>query len=196
MKLILTFIALSMAFDLSSQDQSDLPFAEIPEYPQSYSAGTVSARLIDGLGFRYYWATEGLRETDLMHKPSDQARSMEETLDHLYGLSLTIANAPQQLVNQRPADWPEMSFEEKRARTLENFHKARTLLISADNQDIEASQIIFKRGENQYDFPFWNLINGPIADAIWHTGQVVLMRRTAGNPINSKVNVFMGKLND
>ena len=196
MKLILTFIALSMAFDLSSQDQSDLPFAEIPEYPSTYSAGTVSARLVDGLGFRYYWATEGLREADLKHKPSDQARSMEETLDHLYGLSLTIANASQQLVNQRPDDRPVMSFEEKRARTLENFHIARTRLISANDQDIEASQIIFKRGENQSEFPFWNLINGPIADAIWHTGQVVLMRRTAGNPINSKVNVFMGKLND
>lgn len=196
MKLILTFIALSMAFNLSSQDQSDLPFAEIPEYPKSYSAGTVSARLIDGLGFRYYWATEGLRETDLLHKPSDQARSLEETLDHLYGLSLTIANTSQQLVNQRPANSLEMSFEEKRASTLENFHIARTRLISADNQDIEASPIIFKRGENQSEFPFWNLINGPIADALWHTGQVVLMRRTAGNPINSKVNVFMGKLND
>ena len=42
-------------------------------------------------------------------------------------------------------------------------------------------------------FPFWNMINGPISDAIWHSGQVVANRRASGNPINPKVNVFIGK---
>lgn len=42
--------------------------------------------------------------------------------------------------------------------------------------------------------PFYNLINGPIADAIWHTGQLASFRRSSGNPINSKVNHFTGKV--
>ena len=52
---------------------------------------------------------------------------------------------------------------------------------------------------SKYDnarFPFWNIINGPISDALWHCGQVVLLRRSSGNPFNSKVSVFSGKLRD
>ncbi len=197
MKLISTLILiLGMNIDLHTQDQPHLPYAEIPTAPSSYTAGTVAARMIDGLGFRYYWATHGLRESDLSYKPSDQARTLEETLDHIYGLSTTIVNSPQKQVNQRPANWPEMSFEEKRAETLKNLRQASTILGSAGDQQVQSFKLVFKRGDSQTEFPFWNLINGPIADALWHTGQVVLMRRAAGNPINGKVNVFMGKLND
>ena len=52
---------------------------------------------------------------------------------------------------------------------------------------------------SQFDndrFPFWNIINGPISDALWHCGQVVMLRRASGNPFNSKVNVFSGKLRE
>ena len=44
--------------------------------------------------------------------------------------------------------------------------------------------------------PFWNIINGPISDALWHCGQVVMLRRSSGNPFNSKVNLFSGKLKE
>jgi hypothetical protein len=43
-------------------------------------------------------------------------------------------------------------------------------------------------------FPFWNAINGPLSDAIWHTGQIASNRRASGNPFNSKAQVFLGKL--
>ena len=79
---------------------------------------------------------------------------------------------------------------------MENFKRASELLKPSTDQDMESYKGIFKRGENQFEYPFWNMINGPISDALWHTGQVVLMRRAAGNPINPKVNVFTGKLND
>ena len=35
---------------------------------------------------------------------------------------------------------------------------------------------------------------GPIADALWHVGQVVTFRRSSGNPFNSKASVFTGKV--
>ena len=54
-------------------------------------------------------------------------------------------------------------------------------------------QVIFQRGNELYPYPVWNLLNGPLADAIYHTGQVVSFRRTSGNPLQKGVNVFIGK---
>ena len=34
-----------------------LPFSSIPDAPASYSATTVMSRMMDGLGYRYYWAS-------------------------------------------------------------------------------------------------------------------------------------------
>ena len=79
-------------------------------------------------------------------------------------------------------------------KTLLNFKTAADALRS--EKDLTDFKLIFKSDKGSREFPFWNNINGPIADAIWHTGQVVLMRRASGNPFNSKVSVFNGKLRD
>ena len=78
--------------------------------------------------------------------------------------------------------------------TLENLKTASTLFASTEN--LSEHSVIFKRANGESEFPFWNNINGPIEDAVWHAGQVVVLRRSAGNPINPKVNVFLGKLNE
>ncbi len=196
MRILLSIIVLITATEMNIQGQNSLPYYEIPTHPDTYSAGNVMGRLVDGLGFRYYWATEGLRDEDLLYKPSAEGRALEETLDHVYGLSLTMVNAPQSIVNERPVDWSEMTFKEKRAQTLMNFQKASELMKAGDPDEMESYRVLFKRGENLSEFPFWNLINGPVSDALWHTGQLVLMRRAAGNPINPKVSVFTGKLRE
>ena len=56
----------------------DLPYYQIPDAPEKFTAGNVAARVIDGLGFRYYWATEGLRDVDLTYKPNDSAQNYLE----------------------------------------------------------------------------------------------------------------------
>jgi hypothetical protein len=56
--------------------------------------------------------------------------------------------------------------------------------------------MVFVRGENTTEYPFWNQINGPISDALWHVGQVITHRRTSGNPFNSKVSVLQGRVRD
>ncbi len=184
-----------MSSPLLSQDYA-LPFQEIPNEPEDYTAGNVMGRLIDGLGFRYYWATDSLSATDLEYRPTPESRSIGETVDHLYGLSLTIVNAPQSLANERPMDWSQLSFEQIRRATLLNFQKASHLLKAGAASDMENYRVIFQRGDNVSEFPFWNMINGPIADALYHTGQVVTLRRSAGNPINPNISVFTGKLRD
>ena len=177
----------------TDSDTSPLPYEEIPAYPDEYSAGNIIGRMIDGLGYRYYWATKDLRSEDLKYKPSEDGRSMEETITHLYGLSLTIVNAPQSIPNIRPADWSNLTFEEKRALTLKNFQKASELTKASRQEDIDNFKTIFQSGDRKSEFPFWNMLNGPIADAIYHTGQVVLMRRASGNPMHPGVSVLIGK---
>lgn len=197
MKNVFTILLLICSLSMNTQESTSekLPYHQIPDYPESYIAGAVAARMIDGLGFRYYWATEGLRPEDLNYKPSESGRACVETIDHLYGLSNVIVNATTQTVNDRAnAVKEELTFDEKRKKTLLNLQKAADILRS--QEDLSDYKLIFKSKYGTSDYPFWNNINGPIADAIWHTGQVVLMRRASGNPFNSKVSVFNGKLRD
>ena len=180
-------ITLLLAFMTSigmAQDKEILPYYEIPEHADSYTAGSVASRMLDGLGFRYYWATEGLRVEDLEYKPSESGRTSAETIDHLLGLSNFILNS---ISTEKSSDSTEvLTFIEKRKQTLLNIKKASEILRTID----DVSQFDNDR------FPFWNIINGPISDALWHCGQVVMLRRASGNPFNSKVNVFSGKLRE
>ena len=171
-----------------------MPYYEIPEASEKYTPGTVAARMIDGLGFRYYWATEGLRAEDLAFRPNDDARTSEETLDHIFGLSNVIVNACLKQPNDRTKENPELDYEEKRKQTLINFKTAADIL--RESTDLSEYNIVFKSEQGVREFPFWNNINGPIEDAVWHCGQIVLLRRSSGNPFNSKVSVFNGKLRD
>lgn len=195
--LILSIVlVIMMAQQTSTTEMTDtaaLPYRSIPEAPSDYSNVNVVARMIDGLGYRYYWATEGLRPEDLTYRPSPDARTAAETLNHLYGLSSTILMAPKQEPNIRPLALEDLSFEELRRKTLENFAAASSLLKSSKPKQLKNFKIIFKRGKSQSEFPFWNMLNGPIADAIYHTGQIVSFRRASGNPMDAGVNVFMGK---
>ena len=172
-----------------------LPYYEIPEYPESFTAETVVARMIDGLGFRYYWATEGLRAEDLAYRPGENTRTSEETIDHILGLTNMILNSVKQQPNGAGGTEPPATFEAKRRRTLENLETASNILKNGGGT-LADYPIVFERGGQRSEMPFWNQINGPIADALWHVGQVVSFRRASGNPFNSKVNVFQGRLRE
>ena len=183
---------------INAQDMkaSQLPYYQIPDYPETYTAGSVAARMVDGLGFRYYWATEGLRDLDLQYKPSEEGRTCAQTIDHIYGLSNVILNATKKRINDFTIKSPTLSYEEKRQKTLENLKQASEILKAAGADEMKNFLIIFKGNSGTSEHPFWNNINGPIADAIWHCGQVVLLRRASGNPFNSKASVFSGKLRE
>jgi hypothetical protein len=88
----------------------------------------------------------------------------------------------------------ELDYETLRKNTLLNI-KRSSEVISKTN-DLSKLKIIFNRTSGKSEYPLWNLINGPIEDAIWHSGQVVAFRRASGNPINSKISVFTGKVKD
>ncbi|WOD43853.1 hypothetical protein [Hwangdonia lutea] len=184
MKKFTLILALILTTAVMAQSEEKLPYYEIPEYPETYTAGTVAARMVDGLGFRYFWATEGLRQEDLNYKPSESGRTSAETIDHLLGLSNFLLNAL--IDKKRDENQKEFTFQQKRKQTLLNIKEASEILRTTDD---------LSKFDNDR-FPFWNLINGPIADALWHCGQVVMLRRASGNPFNSKVSVFSGKLRE
>lgn len=168
--------------------KANLPYYQIPEPSPEFTAGTSASRMVDGLGFRYYWATEGLSELDLSFKPNAEARTAEETIDHIYHLSIRILNATLIKVNG-PAEL-SMTFTEKRKKTLENLLQASTILRKS--KDVSQYKILFPNRE----LSFWCVINGPIADAIWHVGQLVSFRRCSGNPLPKGVNVLTGTKQD
>jgi len=168
------------------QTKEQLPYYEIPEYSEEFTAGTISARMVDALGFRFYWATNNLTEQDLKFRATEEGRTAEETIKHIYDLSKIIVNSTLKKPNNRMNE--ELSYSEMRSKTLVNLKTAADIL--RESEDISQFNIIF--GDQK--IPFWNQVNGPISDAIWHCGQIAIYRRTTGNPINSKVNHFTGKV--
>ena len=194
--LLLFFIFSLLTLNNLHSQTMQLPYSQIPDHPERYTSGNIVSRMVDGLGFRYYWATEGLTEGNLKYRPTEESRNMIETLQHIYGMSEMILNAPDSKPNVRPKDFSVYSFEELRKMTLENLDAASAKYRKMESSQFNDSKVIFQRGEKQSDFPFWNLLNGMLSDCIYHAGQITLLRRMNGNPINPKVNVFLGKLNE
>lgn len=192
---ILCFVCF-ISFGALAQNQPTLPYYEIPANPEKYSAGTVAARVLDGLGFRFYWATEGLRPEDLRYKPTNDARTTEETIRHIYSLATTILNTTKKTVTVSGALQTDLPFDLIRQKTLETIKEAADILRKAKESDVAEMKVMFKSDTGTREFPFWNILNGPIDDALWHVGQVVTFRRSSGNPYNNKASVFTGKVQD
>jgi len=189
-KYLILLVILVPAGCIAQEKTSDLPYREIQNYDQPYTATTVAARMIDGLGFRFYWATEGLRPEDLKFQPNDEARTSSQTIDHIYELSVIINNSVLGLNNGLKEG---LTFEEKRADILHMLKEASDRLLNSKPEDLTNCKIRFGNG---VEFPFWNLLNGPIEDAVWHCGQIVSFRRSSGNPFNSKVSVLQGTVRE
>ncbi len=171
-----------------------LPYAEIPAAPEAFTAESVVARTIDGLGFRFYWASEGLRVKDLTHRPSPAARTAKETVDHILELSRMILNAVKGDSNRASGEEASaLAFEAERKQILDNLNEA-SVRLKLGNVKLQELNIAFESGQNKKTLSFWHVLNGPIADALWHTGQLVSFRRTSGNPFNKRVNVLTGKV--
>lgn len=201
MKRYFSSFVIGIVFSIASAQSQDItmqitPYASIESYPEEFTAATVLARTIDGLGYRYYWGTEGLTDEDLIFRPSEDASNVIETLEHIQGLTEAILNCVSGKPNIRPQEKIELSYEDMRHESLMNLKRASDLLKANPDMDMSTKKVIFKRGDSESVFEFWHLLNGHLSDAIYHTGQIVSFRRTNENPVNPKMNVFMGKNRD
>jgi hypothetical protein len=140
--------------------------------------------MVEGLAFRYRWATENLSEENIKFKPHPTSMSIEEVNAHIFDL----------------VDSTNRVFggEKQNKDSLNSFHKLRikSLNILADlserlkeMSDEDLSEI---EKNTSRKLPFWYWINGPLADALTHVGQITSWRRIAGNPQLKGINVFIG----
>jgi hypothetical protein len=176
-------------------DDEGLPYYEMPAIANKYDAPATVARMIDGLGFRFYWATNQLSYIDLQYRPNSAARSSEETIDHIMNLVWVIRNAVYNKPNiDAMSPTLQLSFYEKRKMILNGLKETSDRLKSG-KVNLDKLQILFVDANgHKVSYPFWYVINGPLSDALWHVGQIVSFRRSSGNPFNGEVNVLEGRL--
>lgn len=166
---------------------TDLPYYDIPKTPTEISTTNTLARLIDGLGFRYRWATEGLTQNEYVFKPVESSMNMTELITHIFELvkvTNRILNGGLNTIHETE------SISQTRENTLFLIDKLSThlkLMTDDEFKDLE-----LKNESTEKQFPFWFLLNGPLADALTHVGQITSWRRIAGNPQPEGVNVFLG----
>lgn len=164
---------------------SELPYRSIPDPPGEVTAASVLVRLVDGLGFRYRWGTKGLREEDCGYRPSPDSMTVGELLGHVHGL---VSWVLQSLGGEARPPPESPSLQEIRGLTLEKIVGIRSVLVEMPPGGLASRRVRTRSG----DYPFWNMINGPLSDALTHVGQVVSWRRLNGNPIPPH-NVFLGR---
>ena len=149
-------------------------FSSLPDPPDSLSPGKVVARLIDGLGFRFHWATEGLRPEDHDFSPTPESMTIRQIVTHILRMMQWIDAA---LGGEAGGDPPE-DFTALRAVTLERLQVLSGRFSGLGADDLEA----FRIGRPHGEYPIWNVISGPLADALTHVGQINTCRRISGNP--------------
>ncbi len=145
-------------------------FKSYPEAPEEVSASNAIARMLDGLGYRLYWALHGLRLEDCDYKPCEGAKSIHEIIWHILGLVNWIYMHIYGHQMKRPKDIIEQGHE-----TLRVIEELRRSFIEMQDKDLPNYKLEQR--------PFWSFINMPISDALHHVGQVAILRRAAGNPV-------------
>ena len=183
----------TMAQDQNNESES---YFSIGNYPEEFNACSVLKRLVDGLGYRYYWATDSLGMDDLNYRSSPDSRTSFETLQHIEGLSYGIncffsGKAVERRPKTEDPDWASL-----RQQTLDNIRSASDQLAGMNEEQLFELKVRFKRNDSESEFAFWHIINGQISDALWHVGQIVSNRRASGNPLDPRVSVFMGKIRE
>ena len=164
----------------------ETPYATLPDPPGRAGCGAILSRLVDGIGFRYRWATEGLADVDLPFTPAAGCMSLNELLRHIHALLRWIGKE-----TGIPADHAAMDAAEGiaiRSNTLLLCREISGRFARATDREVSQLTVRTSHGES---FPFWYLVNGPLADALTHIGQVNSWRRIAGTPA-PPADVFRG----
>lgn len=127
------------------------------------------------LAYRGSKAVRGAPPSFASFRASPASRTPAEILAHIGDLldwGLSIARGEQRWQNSTPLPW-----EQEVAR----FHAA---LAAFDG---------YLAGETPLGAPAEKLFQGPVADALWHAGQIALLRRMAAAPIRGE-NYFVADI--
>ncbi len=162
----------------------ELPFEDISQTPLDLTVTNTLLRMVEGLAFRYRWATENLREENIKFRPHPTSMSIEEVNIHIFDL----VDSTYRVFGGEKQDKESLnSFQKIREANLFLLQKLVTLL-----KEMNDSELLEMEKNTSRKLPFWYWINGPLADALTHVGQITSWRRIAGNPQLKGVNVFIG----
>ena len=150
----------------------------LPNPPESLSEGSILARLVDGIGFRYRVATESFTQKEIEFCPIEGSMNMMQLLDHIYNLVAWTGTAFKLDFSKKKT---LVSFQDYRLETLALCQKLSQHLKKMTNAELGAVSVYLKRTDTHYSF--WYLINGPFADILTHVGQFNSWRRISGNPV-------------
>ena len=145
-------------------------FRSVDHYPDRNDACGIVMRLIDGLGYRLYWATEELRDCDYAYSAGEGTKTIGELIKHIWELVnwIHLNVCHQSTENSCPGN-----VQGQRDNIFELLYQIRNSLSTMDQKDLFQVAIEGK--------PFWHIINGPLSDALSHTGQIASFRRLNGN---------------
>ena len=162
-------------------------FESLPEPPTKVSATTVLKRLIDGMGFRYELATRDITEDEASFRPVPSSMSIHEVNVHIFHLCRGTAKSLDVSLSKQ---YDLGSHQEIRNVVLEIINSISLGLDDMSDDELSQKKIFLKRTNTSY--PFWYLLNGFIADALSHIGQINSWRRMAGNPVD-RISPFTGE---
>ena len=166
------------------ENHQELPFEDISKTPTELTATNTILRMVEGLAFRYRWATENLSEENIKFRPHPTSMSIEDVNSHIFDLV--------------DSTFRVFGGEKQNKETLNSFHEIRKanlyLLKKLVNllREMNDSELAEMEKNTSRKLPFWYWINGPLADALTHVGQITSWRRISGNPQLKGVNVFIG----
>lgn len=164
-------------------------YHSIPNVPATITSSHILVRLVDSIGFRFRWATEGLTESNFNFKPCDTSMTIKELLLHIHRLSY-MANKG--FGNQFPIQKEFTNNASIITETLHQYNALSTHLKTMTVEDLNTATFLSPKSSPE-PLPFWYMINGPLADALTHVGQISSWRRIAGNPQPKGVQLLLGK---
>jgi len=162
-----------------------IPYQSLPTPPDTISEAKIIARLVDGIGFRYQLATNELSQKEIDFCPIAGSMNMLELLTHIYSLITWTGTAFKLPYTRKKLT----EFEALRSETLEVCQLFSQFLQKLTTEELEQASVYLKRMDTH--FSFWYLINGPLADALTHIGQINTWRRISGNPVQ-RISPFTG----
>lgn len=142
----------------------------LPAPPDDITAANIICRMLAGIGFRFYWATDALTKEAYAFRPGEDARSIGETVEHIWDLLNWTYGAMDPAGTAKPSGAQHM-----REGTLELIAILEERFSKMDKDALAALHLL--------DQLFWPVLNGPLSDVLTHIGQIATLRRMAGSPV-------------
>jgi hypothetical protein len=144
-------------------------YYSVSTIPSEITATNTVCRMLTGIGFRFYWATFNLTEETYSFKSTEGARTIGETVEHVWNLLNWIYGAISSPGKTKPNGAIQL-----RQETLKLIAILEDSFSVMDNKKLASIRLVKD--------PFWSIINGPLSDVLTHIGQIATLRRMAGFP--------------